>query len=387
MSELPFLLEAGILLLFVFVINYIFFKLKVPSVLGYLVAGVLLGILVDPGEDLRHFAEIGVVLLFFMLGMDFPVNRLASMAGQVWTAGVLDLFLNFVITASIAALFGLSLLETLIIGGICYASSSSIIIRLLEDAKRIANPEAEYILGILIFEDLAAPLLVAVLAGLAHGVSPTLETFGLLIIKIFVFVAAAILIAVKVFRNLKVFFERFAGEEFVSLLLLAVALGYAGLAVYMGLSEVLGAFLAGLMLAETQANEELEPAVLPLRDITLPLFFLVFATGLDITSGIPLPWLLAAVGIWSILGKIVTGVIGSRKYNLTSRAKWRAGFSLVPRGEFSVIIAGLTGGLLGVWGGIYTILLASAGVVIFHFSPRLAGYFSRTALKSENLES
>jgi len=372
MNDLPFLLQAALLFLFIFVISFGLFKLRLPSILGYLLAGTLLGLWLSPGEGLGKLAEVGLVMLFFLIGLDFPIRRLLSMIRQSLAGGLIDLLLNFCVTLAVVLLFRLSMVEAFLVAAICYTTSSSVVIRLLDDTRRLANPESEVVIGVLIIEDLAAPLLIALLTGIVAGGPLSALSLATLALKLVLFIGLAIFLAATVFRSLSNFFTANQGEEFIDLFLVSVALGFAGLAVYSGLSEVLGAFLAGLMLAETETGEQLEPLVLPLRNLTLPLFFLVSAAEIDLPGTIPFPLMFAVLLVWSVMGKILTGYLAGRAYQLSPRASWRAGFSLVPRAEFSLVVIGLITGPLKAWGGAYILATALLGIISFLAAPRLA---------------
>jgi len=137
----------------------------------------------------------------------------------------------------------------------------------------------------------------------------------------------------------------------------------------LGASEALGAFLAGIIIAETREKEEIATLITPLRNIFLPIYFFIFASTLELTGGINLPWLIVILVIWALVGKILTALLGGKKYNLGPRARWRAGFSLMSRGEFSVLIASVGLPWLKAWGGIYIILTALLGTILLQLAP------------------
>jgi CPA2 family monovalent cation:H+ antiporter-2 len=307
--------------------------------------------------------------------MEFPLARMVAVGRRIWGAGLLDLGLNLGVVSALALLFGMPPKGALIVGAVAYATSSSIAVKLLEEQKRLANPEAEFILALLIFEDLAAPLLVSLLAaaGSQGALDPALV--GRLSIKILVLFFGAVLVGHFGFRRLEGFFSRHAQQEFMPLMAAAIALGYAGLALALGLSEILGAFLAGMMLSETGRAREMAHSFLPLRDMTLPFFFFWFGTTIALGEGVPAPLFMALCLAWAVVGKVLTGYWGGRLFGLSPKVALRAGFSLVPRGEFSAIIAGLAPPPWRVFSGIYVVLSAVAGVVLFHHAPAIANRF------------
>jgi len=372
-TSLPILLLAGTIILIFFGTGLTSHKLKVSSVLAFLVLGIGAGIILDePGEPLYYLAEIGIVFLFFLLGLEFPLGRMLGIFRKIWPAGLLDVVMNFGAGFFIALLFGLHWMTALLMGGVVYASSSSITIKMLEEKKRLAAPESEFILALLIFEDLIAPLLVSVLLVLYAGSQITLGTFGVLLGKIFLLLAGSILIATFIFSKLDVFIEKYLETDIMPLFAAGIALFYAGLAIYLGLSEVLGAFLAGVMLTETKRAKDMERLILPLRDLVLPFFFFWFGSTIYIQEGMPRPGLLAALIAWSIGAKILVGLLGGRFYGLSSRRSLRAGLSMIQRGEFSAIIASLGLHQIRTFSGIYILCTAFLGMVLFNLAPRLA---------------
>jgi CPA2 family monovalent cation:H+ antiporter-2 len=381
--DLPFLIVAGGVLLLLFLFGYFGSKIKIPNVVIYILLGIVLGRFITDDHILHIAGEIGLVLLFFLLGMEFTIDRLGGIAKKVWTGGLLDVILNLGITMVISYLFGLSLLESFIVGGIVYATSSSITAKMLESTKRMANAESEFILALLIFEDLVAPILVAVLIGLTSGEEITVMVFLILILKIILLSIGAVLIGRFGFRKLSSFVERNYTSDMFILFTVGVALTYGGLAIMLGLSEVLGAFLAGIMIAEVRKTHEIEHAALPVRDLLLPLFFLYFGTTIAFGEGISMYGLFIVLIFWSLIAKITVGIIGGRQYGLSPKVALRAGLSLGARGEFSVIIASLAVGSLMIFASIYIIVIAILGILLFEFAPKITTIVYGTPVKKE----
>ncbi|KMJ56973.1 sodium:proton exchanger [Bacillus sp. LL01] len=383
----PILLSIGVILLVLFLIGYIGGKIKIPGVILYIVLGIGIGSFISDNEILHIASEVGIVLLFFLLGLEFPLAKLKGMAVKVWKPGLLDVVLNLGVSTFICLFFGLDLLPSLIIGGVLYATSSSISAKLLESTKRLANAESEYILAILIFEDIVAPIIVAVLIGMASDGGITGLDFAILLGKIIILTAGAMLIGRFGFSRLEKFFERLIGSDMYILLTVGIALTYGGLALLLGLSEVLGAFLAGIMLAETKRSQDIEHVTLPVRDLLLPIFFLHFGTTINLGEGVPYIGLLFTLVGWALVGKIIVGMLGGRWYGLSKRVALRAGFSLTPRGEFSVVIAGIATGATKVFSGMFILVSAMLGIVFFIFAPLLTNLvYGKKQKKKLNLK-
>ncbi|MDQ0352254.1 CPA2 family monovalent cation:H+ antiporter-2 [Alkalibacillus filiformis] len=369
---IPDMLLAGLLFLILFMVGYISFKVRIPNVITFLLLGLVIGSFFSDSYLLEFAGEIGIVLLFFMLGMEFPVNQLVKVAKKVLGAGILDLVLSFGVSFGIALLFGLDWITAMLIGGVAYATSSSITAKLLESTKRMANKESEFILGLLIFEDLVAPVLVAILVGLTAGAAVTAGSISLIILQVILLTAGALFLALFVFRKLRPFVDRYINEDFFVLFVIGIGLTYGGLALFLDLSEVLGAFLAGIVLAELKRTHELEHLVLNFRDLLLPLFFVYFGTSIEFAEGIPMVSMLIVLLVWSIIAKIAVGYWGGQMYGMSKKVSLRAGFSLTQRGEFSIIMAALASEMIMAFSSVFILTSAILGVVLFQNAPVIA---------------
>jgi len=375
MAELPFLLLAGLILCTFFIVSFTSQKLRLPSVLIYILLGAVVALFTAKSETIHIVGEIGIVLLFFILGMEFPLSRMVEISKKIWPAGLLDVLLNLGVAMGIALLFGMDPMSALVIGSVAYATSSSISAKMLEEQKRLANPETEFILALLIFEDLVAPILVSFIAGARLGEEMSIGFVLILLFKIIVLMLGAILLGLYGFKRLSAFISRHIQRDFMPLLATGIALAYAGIAISLGLSEILGAFLAGVMLSETGKSSEVEHLILPIRDITLPFFFFWFGTTISFGEGVSYIPMMIVLVLWAVAGKILTGFIGGRLFGLSKKISFRAGFSFVQRGEFSAIIASLAVPQLRIFSGIYIVVTAFIGVFLFQKAPYAANWY------------
>ncbi|MGP4070515.1 cation:proton antiporter [Halobacillus sp. B29] len=386
-TDFPALLGAGLILLFIFYLGFLSLKIKVPNVILYILLGIILADFLHDSELLHFASEIGIVLLFFILGLEFNVNRLGGIAKKIWPSGLLDVSLSLGVTTGIALLFNLDLFSSFLIGGITYATSSSITAKLLDDRGRMANTETEFMLAILIFEDLVAPIVVAILFGVSSGESFTSLTFILLVGKILGLAALAIILSKTLFKRFETFLDRIDDEDFKIALLVGIALSFGGLALLLGLSEVLGAFLAGMMLAEIGKIEKVEQTVYPVRDLMLPTFFIYFGTTIELGDGVPMVGLLISILVWSVFSKILLGVLGGPLYGLSKRVSLRAGLSMCARGEFSVVIASTAVGVLKVFSGLYIVIAAFVGMLLFEQASWITNkVYGKPVKKKKNLK-
>lgn len=369
---IPEMLAAGLVLILLFITGFVALKVKIPGVITFILLGIALGGLLS-GFHLLHFVgEVGIVVLFFMLGMEFPIKQLTNVAKKVTAAGMLDVVLCLGVTTIICILMGVDPLMSFLIGGVVYATSSSITAKLLESSKRMANPESEFMLGLLIFEDLIAPILVAVLVGLTAGGAITVGSMSILMLKVIGLTVGAICIGHFVFKKLDAFFDRYMNNDIFIMFIIGIALSYGGLALLLDLSEVLGAFLAGIIIAEVRRTHQLEHVIIPIRDLTLPLFFLYFGSTIQFGEGVPMIGLLLVLLLWSIVSKIVIGIYGGKWYGLSKRVALRAGLSLTQRGEFSIIIASLALGSFKVFSSVFILISAMIGILLFQLAPKIS---------------
>jgi monovalent cation:H+ antiporter-2, CPA2 family len=234
---------------------------------------------------------------------------------------------------------------------------------------------------LLIFEDLVAPILVSFIAGAQLGEEMSLGFIALLFLKIMLLMLGAVLIGHYGFKQLNAFIARHIQKDFMPLMATGIALAYAGIAVVLGLSEILGAFLAGVMLSETGKSAEVEHLILPIRDITLPFFFFWFGTTISFGEGVPFITLMVFLVVWAIVGKVLTGFFGSRLFGLSSKVSLRAAFSLVQRGEFSAIIATLAVPQLRIFSGVYILVTAFIGVFLFQRAPGITRWYEKKWLR------
>jgi len=376
-ENIPLILIEGLMLFAFFAISFASQKFRLPSVLLYIVLGTAASSLFVKSDLLHIAAEIGIVLLFFILGLEFPLIRMVALSRRIWPSGLLDVVLNLGGAMGIALLFGLGPVVAFTIGAIAYATSSSISAKMLDEQKRLANPETEFILALLIFEDLVAPVVVSFIASMHGDDTLSLGFMGLLLLKIIILTTGAILMGHFGFKRLNNFMGKYIESDFMPLLAVGLALGYAGVAIALGLSEILGAFMAGVMLSEAGRSSEIEHLLLPVRDLTLPFFFFWFGTTIHFGEGISFIGMMTALVILAIIGKIVTGYVGSRWFGLSPKVSMRAGLSLVHRGEFSAIIASLSPPPLRVFSGIYILITAFVGVFLFGRAPHMANWYQK----------
>jgi monovalent cation:H+ antiporter-2, CPA2 family len=336
------LIELGAILFALGALGRIAKVLRVPVIPLYLLAGLCFGqggflSLSASNEFLTVSAEIGVILLLLMLGLEYNASELiASLRAQA-PLGLLDALLNAVPGAAVALVLGWGGIAAVALAGVTWVSSSGVIAKMLGDLGRLGNREVPAILAVLVLEDLMMamylPLLTALLASGGPG------TVVLAVAVATATVAAIIVLATRFGRHVTAIFSTRDSESLL-LGVLGLTLLVAGLADELKVSAAVGAFLVGIALSGTVAETAVE-LLAPLRDVFAAAFFVTF--GLATNPGTLLPMLPVALILLVVTSatKIATGYVAARRDRVKRRGRWRAGVALVPRGEFSVVIATL----------------------------------------------
>ncbi len=286
-------------------------------------------------DFIRIGAEIGVLLLLFMLGLEYSGLELKWNLQGSWRGAILDFALNFTPGLVAGFLLGWSPLAAVLLAGVTYVSSSGIVAKLLGELQRLSNPETQVILSILVLEDLAMALYLPTIGVLLAGGS--LVRIIVSDLAAIAVVSLALLIAIRFGGKI----SEFAGHESNEVILLTVLgtlLLVAGLTEWVRVSAAIGAFLVGIAISGPLA-EQSERIFAPLRDLFAATFFFFFGLEIDPRSLLPALPSAAVLTIVSGATKVLTGYWASKE--ISRKAAIRAGATLVARGEFSIVIAGL----------------------------------------------
>ncbi|SDE54657.1 cation:proton antiporter [Glycomyces harbinensis] len=369
------LLELGILVGALGLLGAIAGKFGISAIPFYLLAGLAFG---HGGiyemQAITGFldvgAEVGVVLLLFTLGLEYTPRELLGTMKTSWLGAVVDLVLNATPGVICALLLGWGPVAAVVFGGVTYVSSSGIIAKVLSDLGWLGNRETPTVLSLLVAEDLIMalylPIVTTILAGLAFAQAAVGLGVALLA------VAGAFLVASR-FGGLLSRFLSSASDEILLLKVMGIVLVVAGLAEQVHVSAAVGAFIVGMALSgevSRQAEETLEP----LKNLFAAIFFVNFGLETDPTALPPVLPIAITLAVCTIATKFATGWWAAGRSGSMFTGKLRAGLVLLPRGEFSIVIAGLgvTAGLdpqLGSVAAAYVLILAALGPL----APRLAG--------------
>jgi CPA2 family monovalent cation:H+ antiporter-2 len=358
--------EAMIFLAMAGVIVPVFHRLKVSPVIGFLIGGVILGphglahlfgdqpliraiTIYDIGA-VMPLAELGVVFLLFTIGLELSFERLKLLRRLIFGLGSAQMLATTVVLALCGLAFGLSIGAATILAAAFALSSTAIVLPVLAERKRLASTAGRASFAVLILQDLAvAPILIAItaMAGAAAGASPTLSflkafAFGALVIAVMVIGGRLVL------RPLMQIVARSGSQELFLAACLLVAMGAGLIAAAAGYSMAIGAFVAGLLLAETEYRHEIEVTIGPFKGLLLGLFFMTAGAQLDIAALLQHPWLIGGLTIGLIVLKVLVLLVLLRMFRVASYARAEIMLTLAPAGElgFVLIAAGVAGGVI-----------------------------------------
>jgi CPA2 family monovalent cation:H+ antiporter-2 len=366
-------IELGIAIIGLALLTHLASRWGFSSIPLYLLAGLAFGnggiLPLQFSEEFVHIgAEIGVILLLFMLGVEYSGEELAANLKTGLPAGIVDFILNFPPGLIAGLWLGWSPLAAVLLGGVTYISSSGIIAKVLAELGRMNNQETPTIISILVLEDLVMAVYLPLVAVLLIGQGFTNAVSSILIAL--ATVSIVLFVALRYGKKLSGLIAH-QSDEVILFTTFGLVLLVAGLAQRLQVSAAIGAFLVGIALSDPIA-ERTHKLLGPSRDLFAAIFFLFF--GLQINPASLPPVLLVAVslGIFTALTKLLTGWWASRHAGIDSRGAFRAGAALVARGEFSIIIAGLgvSAGLepqLGAFSAAYVLFLAILGPLITRF--------------------
>jgi CPA2 family monovalent cation:H+ antiporter-2 len=334
------LVELGAVFFGLGVLGRLAWRIGISPIPLYLLGGLAFGsgglVPLRGIDEFAHLAsEIGVVLLLLLLGLEYSAAELVTGLRRSWVAGLLDIVLNAAPGAAVALLLGWGPVGALTMAGVTYISSSGIVAKVLGDLGRLGNRETPVVLSVLVFEDLAMAVYLPILTALLGGATLLggLTAVGVSLIVITV----VLVIALKFGRYVSMAVDSPEPEVFL-LRVLGAALLVAGLAAQLQVSAAVGAFLLGIAISGSTA-ENATKLLEPLRDLFAAMFFVVFGLNTNPASIPPVLGYAVLLAVVTTVTKFGTGWFAARHLSRMGRA--RAGAALVARGEFSIVIAGL----------------------------------------------
>jgi len=395
-----FVTDLAIIMILAAIVTLAFFKIRQPLIIGYLFAGMLIGplsplwtsILPQNGSSgsaagigilsdisaLNLFADIGVILLLFVIGIEFPFAKIRSIGKVAVGSGTLGLFATLGVVFMAASALGLNFMDSLFIAAALSISSTAIIIKILQDSGKIKKESSILVLGILIVEDVIAVILIASLESVGLVGAVSIET-----VVVVAVVAGGLFIGTFTIgrRVIPPLIDKVASaqnREILLLSVLGVCFGYALLANVVGLSVAIGAFLAGVLVAESKSSEVSKILSSPIKDMFVAIFFVSVGALMDVTQLESYIFIAIALIAVTIAMKFGANLLGNTVFRMEKGKSLRSAFALsAPRGEFSIIIVkvgvdmGVVSAFLFPLIGLITIITAFISPFLIRFGDKI----------------
>ena len=338
---------ALILLGSVVAVVVLFRRLSMPAILGYLLVGAVIGpgalAIVSATEEQRYLAEFGVVFLMFSVGLEFSLPQLMAMRRTVFGFGGLQVAIVLAVAALVALGAGQTWQTGLIVGGVLAMSSTAIVSKTLSEQAQLHTPAGRQIMGVLLFQDLAVIPLLVFIPALALPPEALAGAMAIALGKAAVVLALVLFIGQKAMRPLFNLVARQKSSELFVLFVLLVTLGLAWLTELAGLSLALGAFLAGMLISETEYRYQVEDYIKPFRDVLLGFFFVTIGMLLA-PSVVVSQWKFVALVLVALLALKFVVIFGlARAFGNEKPTALRCALALAPAGEFGFVLLALAG--------------------------------------------
>ena len=382
-----FVTDLAIIMILAGIVTLAFFKIRQPLIIGYLFAGMLIGPL-SPlwapflsesanetvGEGigilsdiaaLNVFAEIGVILLLFVIGIEFPFAKIRSIGKVAIGVGTLGLFMTLGLVFYVCTSMGLAFMDSLFLAAALSISSTAIIVKVLEEAGKIKKESSILVLGILIVEDVIAVILIASLESIALVGNVSIEGVIAVVVVAGILIVGTFTVGIRIIPKLVDKVAAAENREILLLAILGVCFGYSLLANVVGLSVAIGAFLAGVLIAESKSAEVSKILSSPIKDMFVAIFFVSVGALMDVRQLENYIFVAIALIVVALSMKFGGNLLGNFIFRQERGKSLRSAFTLAaPRGEFSIVIikvgvdAGVVSAFLFPLIGVITIITA-----------------------------
>lgn len=379
MELIIFIQDLAIVLIFAGIVSILFSRLNQPAIFGYLVAGCLIGPnalkFVSNIEIVGLFAEFSVIFLIFSIGLEFNLKKLRKVGAVALFTGILEMIVIIGIGNTAGRSLGLSYIDSIFLGGMLAISSTAIIAKILVDLGEVNKEYAQIILGILIVEDIGAVILLTIFGSIAmFNSSPFIHEVLIVILKIVLFFLVALVIGLKFIPKI---INRMGGKyshEILLITVLGLCFGLAAFSNYLGFSVALGAFIMGAIISESRPRyrREIEKSMEPIRILFTTMFFVSIGMLVNLFVIKDMLPLIISIALLAIIVKILCCGIGTYLSGYSGITALYVGMGLIPRGEFSFVIAklGIDAGLISPF--LYQAIIAVAMITTI-LAPRAIG--------------
>jgi CPA2 family monovalent cation:H+ antiporter-2 len=347
MHAITILQDLAAVMIVAGIVTIIFHRFKQPVVLGYIIAGVIIGPHTPPyplihNEDtINTLSELGIILLMFSLGLEFSLRKLKQVGAPALIAAVLEILLLFWVGYEIGRLFGWAAMDSIFLGAMLSMSSTTVIIKVLAELGKMRERFSQLIFGVLIIEDILGIAMIALLSGIAMTGTLSLGEVGSTLGKLGAFLAVVLVAGLIAVPRLISYVARFKSNEMLIITVLGLCFGVSLLAVKLGYSVALGAFIIGAVIAETREIHRIETLIEPVRDMFSAVFFVAIGLLIDPKMLVVYWKPILVITLAVMIGKVVTCSFGAFVGGNDTRTSLRVGMGLAQIGEFSFIIASL----------------------------------------------
>lgn len=380
--EIPILQDIVIILGLAVLINLLFQRIRIPTILGFLITGIIAGPyglnIIDASHEVELLAEIGIIFLLFVIGIEFSLKSLASIKNTVIWGGLIQVGGTIGVTYAIGTWAGLPLEQAIFLGFLFALSSTAIVLKMLQEKGEITTPHGRVAIAILIFQDIIVVpmmLLTPILGGVSEDVGMTLLIMGVKVISVIALVILFARYAVPVVLREVV---RTKSRELFILTVVVICFATAWLTSAAGLSLALGAFFAGLIISESDYSHQATANILPFREIFVSFFFVSIGMLLDLSFFVDHIFSIHLIAIGVVVTKMLVIALAVSILGYPPRAILLSALSLFQVGEFAFLLAstGMPYDLLP--DSIYQYFLA-VSIITMGATPFVIGYSSQLA--------
>lgn len=388
--NIPLLPDIVIILGLSVVVILFFQKLNIPTILGFLITGIMAGphglSLVKASHEVEVLSEIGIILLLFIIGLEFSLKSLSAIKKAVFIGGAIQVLLTIMAAGLLAYYIGFEISEAVFIGFLFSLSSTAIVLNILQSRGDINSPHGKITLAILIFQDIIVVpmmLLAPIMAGKSDNIMLTLAT---LVLKTLLIVGLVIIAARYIFPRLLFEVAKTRSRELFILTIVVSCFAVAWLTSSIGLSLPLGAFIAGLIISESDYSHQATSQIMPFREIFTSFFFVSIGMLLDISFFIEHIWVILGFTLVAFILKGLIGSLAGAILKYPPRVSILVGLALFQVGEFAFILSkvGIENGLIGAVTNQYflsiSVLSMALTPVVFMFSDKIVKLFNTTQL-------
>jgi len=377
--EVEIVTDLAVLLAVSSIVTFIFYKLKQPLIVGYLLSGILVGPYLFPFKIISHpdvisvFAQIGIIFLLFSIGLEFPLTKLRAIGKVVLSVGAIEISFTVAASLLVGTILHWPFYDTLFLGAALASSSTTIVAKVLSDLGKIKEIPARIMLGMLVVEDVFVVLLLAVLHNLVVTQSLSTQELLFLLLKLAVFVGSTLGLGFLLIRRLAKQTNTEINHEVLYIALLGLSFVFAVTGTFLGFSIALGAFLIGVVLAGTHISEEISKEFVHLRHLFEAIFFVSMGTLMDFTQ-LGTYWSSAILVILALMAaKFSSCAVGVKLFGYDRKTSAKVALGMAQIGEFAFIVA-KTGKDLGVISPFFLPIIGISAIVTSIATPYLLKY-------------